>query len=80
MTKRQSVNASSNVSVTRADANISSAPDARAVASGPGKHDGDTKVNKDRPMFFMARAAAPMFPGWVGFTSTIRSDSIGVRM
>ena len=39
------------------------APEARATASLLGKSTGSTSTRRDRPMFFMARAAPPILPG-----------------
>ena len=53
-------------------ASRSSAPEARAVASGCGNALGRTSTSSASAMFFMARATAPMFPGCEGSTSTMR--------
>ena len=51
----------------------STAEAARKRASGSGKRWGFTSTRLPRPIFLSARAAAPMFPGWEGSTSTKRS-------
>src|ERR1700686_171817 len=56
----------------RAPASTSSAPEARAAASGCGNSFGFTSSNSLKAMFFMARATAPMLPGCEGATSTMR--------
>src|SRR5690606_29966871 len=56
-------------------ASTSSAPEARASASGSGKRFGFTSRKSASPMVFIARAAAPMLPGCVVSTSTIRTRS-----
>ena len=43
---------------------------ARAVASAAGNSLGLTSRRSDRPMTFIARAVAPILPGWVVPTST----------
>ena len=48
------------------------APDASATASGSGKRRGATSTSRARPIVSIARAAAPMLPGWLGATSTMR--------
>jgi hypothetical protein len=58
---------------------MSDAPDALAVASSCGKYFGFTSARSLRPMFFMARATAPIFPGWVVPTRTIRIDILWYR-
>ncbi len=50
----------------------SSAPEARALASRAGNSFGCTSTRRDKPMFFMARAAPPMLPGWLVLTRTTR--------
>src|SRR4051812_27578874 len=76
-TNPTSATASATLSTTRALASRSSAPDARAVASGCGYALGRTSTSSARAMFFMARATAPMFPGCEGSTSTMRMASSG---
>ncbi len=44
-------------------------------ASGAGKRSGATRRRSVRPMVFIARAAAPMLPGWLGRHSTMRIRS-----
>jgi hypothetical protein len=56
---------------TVARANTSSAPDALEVASALGNIFGETSLKLGIFMFFIARATAPMLPGWVVPTSTI---------
>ena len=46
---------------------------ARAVATGSGKDWGSTSTSCDRPMVFMALAAAPMLPGWLVRERTTRT-------
>ena len=70
-TKAHSATASSRRAHTWACARMSSAPAARAAHSALGNCLGATKANRLRPMVFMARAAAPMLPGWVVFAKTI---------
>lgn len=43
-----------------------------ALASRAGKSFGCTSTRRDKPMFFMARAAPPMLPGWLVLTRTTR--------
>ena len=74
-TRPQSAIASGSDATTRAAASTSSAPDARAVASGLGKSRGFTSHKSCSPMFFMARATAPMLPGCDVSTSTKRMGS-----
>jgi hypothetical protein len=56
---------------TVAFARTSSAPEALDVASALGKILGETNQRLLMPMFFMARATAPILPGWVVSTRTI---------
>jgi hypothetical protein len=60
---------------TCACARMSPAPAARATASSSGKRLGLTRVRRDRPIVFIARAAAPMLPGWLGCDNTMRTLS-----
>jgi hypothetical protein len=46
-----------------------------AWASACGKACGATSTSRRKPMVFIARAAAPMFPGWEVPTSTMRIGS-----
>ena len=64
--------ASSTDATTRARASTSAAPEARAAASGSGCDPGLTSTSDSSPMFFIARALAPMLPGWLVSTSTMR--------
>ena len=66
----QSATASSSVLTTRAFSSISTAETARAVAAPLGKSSGSTRINCVSPMFFIARAVAPMLPGCEVLTST----------
>src|SRR5690625_4540136 len=63
---------SSSVSTTTAFSSTSSAPAARQTAFSAGKSLGATRYRRFKPMFFMARAAPPILPGWVVFTNTMR--------
>jgi hypothetical protein len=74
-TSPQSATAASMVASTRAPASTSAAPDARACASGSGYDCGRTSTSDASPMFFIARALAPMLPGWLVSTSTIRMEA-----
>jgi len=47
-----------------------------AVASGSGKCRGATSRKSANPMVFMARAAAPMLPGWLGWERTMQGDKV----
>ncbi len=49
---------------------------ARALASGCGNSRGRTRTSCVRSIFIMARATAPMLPGWDGSTSTIRMSGV----
>jgi hypothetical protein len=62
----RSARASSSEATTRAEASTSAAPAASATASGSGKRRGATSRRSVRPIVFIARAAAPMLPGWLG--------------
>ncbi len=70
--KPQSAIACASVSTTLVCASTDSAPEARAVASACGNWRGRTSTSDSSPMFFIARATAPMFPGCEGSTSTMR--------
>src|SRR5262249_35206657 len=48
-------------------------PEASATASGSGKRRGSTRTRRARPIVRIARAEAPMLPGWLVATSTIRT-------
>ena len=54
-------------------------PDALAVASALGNSRGATSTSSSRPMVFMARALAPMLPGWDVSTRTMRTGICMVR-
>jgi hypothetical protein len=56
---------------------MSSAPAARATAWSSGKRFGLTSSRRDRPIVFIARAAAPMLPGWLVCDRTTRTRSSG---
>jgi hypothetical protein len=51
---------------------MSVAPEASASASGSGKRCGATRVNRERPIARIARAEAPMLPGWLVAHRTMR--------
>ena len=71
-TREQSASACGRLSNTFAVSSRSVAFDAIAEASSWGKRRGATRARLARPMFFIARAAEPIFPGcWVP-TSTMR--------
>jgi hypothetical protein len=72
--------ASSSEEQTVALDNTSSAPLALAVATADGKLDGATRYNSESIIFFMALAAAPIFPGSVVFTMTILTLSKLVKV
>ncbi len=76
-TKPQSAIASSSVFTMRASASTAPAPAARAVASGCGNSRGRTSTSWSKSMFIMARATAPILPGWEGSTSTMRMSVVG---
>src|SRR3972149_166795 len=69
-TSTQSCKASCKEPQTTARARISSAPAARAVTSAEGNILGFTRYKFRCPIFFMARAAAPMFPRCVEYSIT----------
>ena len=71
-TNAQSAIAWSSCAATAAFSKMASAPAARAVACALGNSRGLTNAKCRKPMFAMARAAAPMLPGWVGSSSTTR--------
>ena len=75
-TRAQSAIASSSESTTVAFATTSSACAARQSACGSGNRAGRTRWSDVNPIVFMARAAAPMLPGWLGSTSTMRTWSM----
>ena len=77
-TRPHPASASSTDSTTSAWCRTSSAPAARAVASALGNVRGATRQSRSSPIAFIARAAAPMFPGWVGSTSTMRTRCRGL--
>src|SRR5205085_11109031 len=56
------------------------AADASASASGCGKDFGVTSTRRENPIVIMARAAAPMLPGWLGEQSTTRTRSRNVSI
>jgi hypothetical protein len=57
-----------------------SAPLALAVATAEGKLLGLTKYKRDKAMFFIALAPAPILPGSVVLTMTILTLSKGVKV
>src|SRR5205085_1241356 len=67
----------SSESTTLAALSSAAAPEARAMASGCGNARGATSVSRDRPIVLMARAQAPILPGWLGSHSTTRMRSSG---
>src|SRR6266849_6696051 len=69
--------ASSRLAHARADSRTSAAPEAMARASGWGKRFGRTRRSCVMPMVFMARAAAPIFPGCEGRSRTTRIRDSG---
>src|SRR2546430_3954204 len=69
--------ASSRLAHARADWRRSSAPEAKARASGWGKRFGRTRRSCVMPIVFMARAAAPMLPGCEGRSRTTRIRDSG---
>src|SRR2546422_1447437 len=69
--------ASSRFAHARADSRTSAAPEAMARASGWGKRFGRTRRSCVMPMVFMARAAAPTFPGCEGRSRTTRIRDSG---
>jgi len=74
---RASATASAGAAWTRAPSRTSRAPYAMARASGvrcPQR--GATRWRAENPMFFIARAAAPMLPGCSGRTSTTRTRRV----
>jgi hypothetical protein len=72
ITSVQSATASASMSHTTAASSSASAPAARALASSCGKYFGRTRYSRVSAMLSMARATAPMLPGWVVPTSTMR--------
>ena len=70
--------ASPRSSQTVARSSTSSAFAERARASGSGKRLGRTRYSRESPIVFIARAAAPMLPGWVGCESTMRMRESGL--
>ena len=70
-----SLSASSTLAQTRAWVNRSSAPAARASAWSSGKCFGLTSSRRARPIVFIARAAAPILPGWLVCDRTTRIAS-----
>ncbi len=73
----RSASASASVGTTRARSSTSAAPAARATASGCGKWRGATSTRSASPIVFMARAAAPMLPGWLVRESTTATRERG---
>ena len=61
-----------------ASRSTSSAPAAIASACGSGKRRGLIRYRWCKPMVFIARAAAPMLPGWVVWLRTTRTFKKGL--
>ena len=74
----QSAIAWCSVACTRAASSTSTALVAIHCASGAGKRSGCTSRRSVRPIAFIARAAAPMLPGWLGRQRTMRMGGIDV--
>src|SRR5688572_32302822 len=75
----QSCSACARFSWMLACSRISTAWVAIHCASGAGKRSGATRRRSLSPIVFIARAAAPMLPGWLGRHSTMRILCIPVE-
>ncbi|MNT82082.1 hypothetical protein D3C72_2217610 [compost metagenome] len=67
-----SASASARLDTTMAFSTTSTAPEASTLASSCGNAFGSTRYSRVRPMVFIARAAEPILPGWLGRASTTR--------
>ncbi len=67
--------ASDSVASTRIAASTAVAPEASASTSGCGKRCGATSTSFDKPIVCIARAVAPMLPGWLVAHRTMRMRS-----